>query len=105
MSRAGPDSKRETSIRRLISEIIPSNPHDTREENQQRHSLLFQQIKEQLERQVRTITQSHNHQGGKKGNGEKRRDEKQERGAEPAEPAEARGRDEVDELTTDIWSS
>ncbi|KAI1362692.1 Spc97/Spc98 family protein [Xylaria arbuscula] len=50
MSRAGSDSKRETSIRRLISEIIPSNPHDTRDGNQQRHELLFQQIKEQLER-------------------------------------------------------
>ncbi|KAI0514554.1 Spc97/Spc98 family protein [Xylaria bambusicola] len=51
MSRAGPDSKRvEASINRLISEIIPNNPHDTRDENQQRHSLLLQQIKDQLER-------------------------------------------------------
>ncbi|KAK5628661.1 hypothetical protein RRF57_004376 [Xylaria bambusicola] len=57
MSRAGPDSKRvETSINRLISEIVPNSPDDTRDENQQRHSLLFQQIKEQLERQVLIIT-------------------------------------------------
>ncbi|KAJ3567222.1 hypothetical protein NPX13_g6844 [Xylaria arbuscula] len=67
MSRAGSDSKRETSIRRLISEIIPSNPHDTRDGNQQRHELLFQQIKEQLERQVRipyTIIGTKKKEGG-----------------------------------------
>ncbi|KAI1270937.1 Spc97/Spc98 family protein [Xylaria sp. FL0933] len=52
MSRAGPDrSKRvDTSINRLISQIIPDNPHNTEDENQQRHDLLFQQVKEQLER-------------------------------------------------------
>ncbi|KAJ2976665.1 hypothetical protein NUW58_g8031 [Xylaria curta] len=56
MSRPGPDrSKRvDTSINRLISQIIPDNPHNTEDENQQRHDLLFQQVKEQLERQVRT---------------------------------------------------
>ncbi|GAP89501.1 putative spc97 spc98 family protein [Rosellinia necatrix] len=52
MSRAGPDrSKRvDTSINRLISQIIPDNPHNTEDENQQRHDLLFQQVKDQLER-------------------------------------------------------
>ncbi|KAI0870641.1 Spc97/Spc98 family protein [Hypoxylon argillaceum] len=52
MSRAGADrSKRvDTSINRLISQIIPDNPHNTEDENQQRHDLLFQQVKEQLER-------------------------------------------------------
>ncbi|KAI0102047.1 Spc97/Spc98 family protein [Nemania sp. FL0031] len=52
MSRAGPDrSKRvDTSINRLISQIIPDNPHNTEDENQQRHDLLYQQVKEQLER-------------------------------------------------------
>lgn len=57
MSRAGADrSKRvDTSINRLISQIIPDNPHNTEDENQQRHDLLFQQVKEQLERQVHTI--------------------------------------------------
>ncbi|KAI1133451.1 Spc97/Spc98 family protein [Nemania abortiva] len=52
MSRAGPDrSKRvDTSINRLISQIIPDNPHSTEDENQRRHDLLYQQVKEQLER-------------------------------------------------------
>ncbi|KAI0974001.1 Spc97/Spc98 family protein [Xylaria arbuscula] len=59
MSRAGPDrskrvvdtSKRiDTSINRLISQIIPDNPHNTEDENQQRHDILFQQVKQQLER-------------------------------------------------------
>ncbi|KAI1425691.1 Spc97/Spc98 family protein [Xylaria sp. FL1777] len=52
MSRAGPNhSKRaDISINRLISQIIPDNPHNTEDENQQRHELLFQQVKEQLER-------------------------------------------------------
>ncbi|KAF2973495.1 hypothetical protein GQX73_g221 [Xylaria multiplex] len=54
MSRAGPDrSKRvDTSINRLISQIIPDNPHKSEDENQQRHDLLFQQVREQLERQL-----------------------------------------------------
>ncbi len=57
MSRPGTDrSKRvDTSINRLISQIIPDNPRNTEDENQQRHDLLFQQVKDQLERQVRTI--------------------------------------------------
>ncbi|KAI0443740.1 Spc97/Spc98 family protein [Xylaria telfairii] len=52
MSRAGPDrSKRvDTSINRLISQIIPDNPHSSEDENQQRHDLLFQHVREQLER-------------------------------------------------------
>ncbi|KAI3317979.1 Spc97/Spc98 family protein [Xylariaceae sp. AK1471] len=52
MSRAVPDrSKRvDLSINRLISQIIPDNLHSTEDENQQRHDLLFQQVKEQLER-------------------------------------------------------
>ncbi|KAI1303299.1 Spc97/Spc98 family protein [Xylaria venustula] len=59
MSRAGPDrskrvvdtSKRiDTSINRLISQIIPDNPHNSEDENQQTHDILFQQVKEQLER-------------------------------------------------------
>ncbi|KAI3342145.1 Spc97/Spc98 family protein [Ustulina deusta] len=52
MSRPGPDrSKRvDTSINRLISQIIPDNPRNTEDENQQRHDLLFQQVKDQLER-------------------------------------------------------
>lgn len=52
MSRAGPDrTKRvDTSINRLISQIIPDDPRSTEDENQQRHDLLFQQVKEQLER-------------------------------------------------------
>lgn len=56
MSRAGPDrSKRvDTSINRLISQIIPDNPHSSEDENQQRHDLLFQHVREQLERQVLT---------------------------------------------------
>ncbi|KAI0202035.1 Spc97/Spc98 family protein [Astrocystis sublimbata] len=52
MSRAGPDrSKRvDTSINRLISQIIPDNPHSSEDENQQRHDVLFQHVREQLER-------------------------------------------------------
>ncbi|KAI1199717.1 Spc97/Spc98 family protein [Nemania serpens] len=52
MSSVGPDrSKRvDTSISRLISQIIPDDPYNTEDENQQRHDLLFQQVKEQLER-------------------------------------------------------
>ncbi|KAI1738977.1 Spc97/Spc98 family protein [Xylaria scruposa] len=52
MSRAGPDrSKRvDTSINRLISQIIPDNPHNSEDENQQRHDILFQHVREQLER-------------------------------------------------------
>ncbi|KAJ8133139.1 hypothetical protein O1611_g478 [Lasiodiplodia mahajangana] len=57
MSRAGPDrSKRvDTSINRLISQLISDDPRNTEDENQQRHDLLYQQVKEQLERQVRTV--------------------------------------------------
>ncbi|KAI8633832.1 Spc97/Spc98 family protein [Xylariaceae sp. FL1651] len=52
MSRPASDrSKRvDLSINRLISQIIPDNPHSTEDENQQRHDLIFQQVKEQLER-------------------------------------------------------
>ncbi|KAI1824311.1 Spc97/Spc98 family protein [Xylaria intraflava] len=52
MSRAGPDrSKRvDTSVNRLISQIIPDNHLSTEDENQFRHDLLFQHVKEQLER-------------------------------------------------------
>ncbi|KAI2640132.1 Spc97/Spc98 family protein [Xylaria nigripes] len=52
MSRPGPDrSKRvDTSINRLISQIIPDNPLNTEDENQSRHNMLFQSVKERLER-------------------------------------------------------
>ncbi|KAI1814198.1 Spc97/Spc98 family protein [Poronia punctata] len=52
MSRAVPDRSRrvDLSINRLISQIVPDNPHATEDENQQRHDSIFQTVKEQLER-------------------------------------------------------
>ncbi|CAJ2502516.1 Uu.00g099100.m01.CDS01 [Anthostomella pinea] len=50
MSGSADRSKRvDTSINRLIQQITPDEPHRTEEENQQRHDLFFEEIKQQLE--------------------------------------------------------